>query len=273
MLNVNSINFKDLETRGFLVIPKFIDNETIAQIKNHYIQASNLKLRNNNYAIIASDQQAISSEYLDPILKTISQTTNIKVNRIMSGTTYFDNQNINFEWHQDHEPYYMWQDSYNAINCWIPVIKPSAHQSGISIIPHDKLQNAIPDIFEKNIVKQGAKVLIKQLDGTSIIRDDHTGEIKKLSVDLSELAESPNLAEGDMIILRQDIFHKTQDTDTKRVAISIRCVNKDTVLIKNHFLTRCEKKETMIKNNSKSYDLLIQKFVVEGLENIKISDI
>ena len=273
----NTVNFKDLETKGFLVIPNFLDASILTQIKEHYSkQQEKFKsrlIKNNNYNIITVDEQFIPEDQLHKLLQKITQETNIVVNLIKPITTYFDNQIVEFGWHQDHEPYYMWQDSYNAVNCWIPIVKPNPTQSGISVIPQNSLAQHCPDIFESSILGKGAKMLNVQSNGTTLMRDDSEGSSTVLPFNINDIAESLILNEGDLLILRQDLFHKTQDLVDSRVAISIRCVNANTVLTRDKFINGCERKHNMIKNNQSGFAKLKQKFINENLETILLRDL
>jgi hypothetical protein len=272
---LNAINFKELETKGFLVIPNFLDSKVLSEIKKkYYEQLTKTQLStNSNYDIITVYNQIVPEILLQNLLNKINQQTNITVNLIKPITTYFSNQLAEFGWHQDHEPYYMWQDSYNAINCWIPIIKSSSAESGLSIIPQDKLQQCCPDIFKDYIYGKGAKVFNVQPNGVTTMRDDSEGTTTALPFDINTIAESPALNEGDLLILRQDIFHKTQDANKERVAISVRCVNKNTVLTRDKFLSGCDVKHNMIKNNPIVYAKLTQKFINENVETMLLGEL
>lgn len=272
---LNAINFKELETKGFLVIPNFLDSKSLSEIKKEYYEklTKHQLSINSNYDIIRVNNQLIPKILLQNLLNNINQQTNITVNLIDSKATYFSNQLAEFGWHQDHEPYYLWQDSYNAINCWIPIVKPNPAKSGLSILPQDKLEQYCPDIFKDYIYGKGAKVFNVQSTGATVMRDDSAGTKTTLLFDINTIAESPTLNEGDLLILRQDVFHKTQDTNAERVAISIRCVNKNTVLTRDKFLSGCEVKHTMIKNNPVGYAKLTQKFINENVETMLLGEL
>ena len=268
----NIINFTDLETKGFLVIPNFLDNETIKKYKEHYSEIKSLPKQNKNYEVIVSKKEFIKNQ-LELLMQTISKYTNIKINLIAPHTTYFDNSLIKFDWHQDHEPYYIWQDSYNSINCWIPIIKPNPETSGINIIPFDRLEKYCLNIVESKLKGKGAKRFRVQLDGTTQMINDSDGTTTILLFNLDTLSESPILNEGDLIMLRNDVIHKTQNVTDNRLAISIRCINGNTIITRDNFLNSCEVKENMIANNSRGFALINQKFIKENLESMSLSDL
>lgn len=268
------LNFKDLETKGFLVIKKFLSKDALETIKQDYQKHKDLLdsegFENKNYALIGSKDHNFH-QWIDPIVGTISQSTNLNINCVMPGNGYFSNQLVNFDWHQDHECYYRWQDMYNAINCWIPIIKPNRYRSGISIVPHNAWAEKYPDIYKNHILGKGAKRFIKLDNGTTDMYDDNTGSVTNLPCYIDELSITPILDPGDVLILRQDIVHRTQDNLSNRVSVSIRCRNINGILTKNNLLTSCPHKDMMIKNNPEWYNNFMEKF--ESTDQITIKDI
>ena len=50
---------------------------------------------------------------------------------------------------------------------------------------------------------------------------------RRLPVHFDEIAQTPHLREGDALLFRMDLFHQTQDTETERVALSLRMVDNE----------------------------------------------
>jgi hypothetical protein len=267
------VNFKDLETKGFVVVNDFLSADQLDYVKNDYIRQ-----KEAGYSSPNKNQYVIEGNYpfllpiIQTILDSINAQTNLKINIIKHNAAFFDNQKMEFAWHQDHEPYYMFQDSYNALNFWIPIIKPDPKFSGINVIPQDKLQQSNPEIFNKDILGKGA-IRYKIIGDKTLMFNDFTGKESLLLGNINDLGVSPEIKEGDVIILRHDILHKTQDQLTNRVSLSIRCYNKDTVLTRKHFLVNCKKKTEMMSSNPYGYEPFIEKFINEESEHILISDI
>lgn len=265
-------NFSDLETKGFVVIKKFLPDSLIELVREdyqrRYQQPSGYK--NKNYHMFTSDDWNFRP-WIEPIIDAVKKTTRLNINCIMPGTAYFNNRLIDFEWHQDHECFYSWQEMLNAINCWIPIIKDDPRQSGIDIIPHDVLVEKYPDFFRTHVVGQGAKKFFCDINGFTCMRDDYHGIMQRLPLNLDDLSLTPEVGVGDMLIIRQDIIHRTQDTVNDRVAISIRCRNSNSILTRSHFLKSCSFKDTVINNNLEWYDRFKEKF--EQNDQILIKDI
>jgi hypothetical protein len=221
------INFKDLETAGFLLVPKFIDRDLIEEIKEDYNLQKKIFLasttRVKKHSIMPASFNL--SNKLAGLISAIREYTNIRIGN-PSTRSYFDNQLTQFGWHQDHEPYFKSRDSYNAANFWIPIIKPVADQSGIMLLPNDLLEEKCPAIFADRIVGKGAKTLIPHRSYTVMI-DDDLDQKTILPFNIEDIAVTPSITEGDLLIMRQDLIHKTQDFVTDRVAYSTRCFNPE----------------------------------------------
>lgn len=267
-------NFRDLETKGFIVIKKFLPDSLTDLIREEYQrrhrQSSDYK--NNKYQTLSiSSVDWKTKARIESIFVDITRTTNLNINCVMPRAAYLSNQLIDFPWHQDHEPFYSWQDMYNAINCWIPIIKDDPQRSGIDIVPHDILLKKYPHFFTDHVVGRGAKKFYNMSIDTTIMFDDYHGGTLKLPFNLNDLSITPEVAVGDMLIIRQDVIHKTQDTDSGRVAVSIRCNDDNGILTRSHFLKSCISKEKIMNNNKDWYDRFKEKF--EHNDKILIKDI
>jgi hypothetical protein len=225
---MNNINFKDLETKGYVIIKNFLDSIIIEDIKKDYIIAKENFLKtydaNKKHNIIRCLYRL--DHLIKDIVSSIVEQTNLNLGNPSLSGGYFDNQITNFTWHQDHEPYFKYRDSYNAINCWIPIIKENENESGISLIPHDMFEEKFSEIYKTRIHGQGAKSFVVK-NSITTMRDDDKNVSVVLPFDLNSISVTPKLIEGDMLIMRQDLIHQTQEAITKRVAVSVRCYAKD----------------------------------------------
>jgi hypothetical protein len=266
-------NLYDLESKGYCVIKNFLTPDILDILKTDYAEQLALhkeKKVNLNYNVIHTNH--LLNDTLLPILSDINKSTNITIDRISQNGSYINTHLINFDWHQDHESYYIWQDSYNAVNFWIPIIKPEINKSGLSIIPHDALLDRCPEIFNTIIKGKGAKTL-KQMGSKTLIMDEETGDQIILDFDINQLAITPDLGPGDLFLLRQDIIHKTQDIETCRTAISIRAINRNTILYKEKLVTGCAHKQKMIERNPLPYKKILQYFENNNITECSIAEI
>ena len=164
---------------------------------------------------------------LEQFLPFINNETDLHVDRISKGT-YFITEQTKIGWHSDFESYYIQQNHKNFLTFWIPIIKPEANKSGLSIIPMDRLLENAPEIYRAIVGRGAAKFY-----------DDHVeyekdGEIVRIPspVAPNEMALTPEISAGDALVFRPDMFHCTQDDTTRRVALAVRVWNSKDVINK-----------------------------------------
>jgi hypothetical protein len=72
----------------------------------------------------------------------------------------------------------------------------------------------------------GARRLMSENNRTYALDDNNGGHRTNFSFDLTELSVSPAISVGDVLVMRGDTIHRSQDTNTHRIAISIRCFKR-----------------------------------------------
>ena len=136
-------------------------------------------------------------------------------------------------WHSDRISYYMHQTHYHYLNFWIPIRKPEAARSGLALIPMDRLAESAPRI-ERALFGRGAASI---RDGRLAYEVDTHSYEEACPFDPEALAVAPELAEGDALVVRGDVLHRTQDTETSRVAISLRAFDAERPLTQRALYT------------------------------------
>ena len=263
---MTNINYKDLETKGYVIIPKFLNSELIEELLDTYRK---LKPQDNKHNILECAHNL--NHVIAPILQQISETTNIKVDLVNRTLDYFNNQQTQFEWHQDHQAYYKWQDSYNGVNFWIPLIKPDAKKAGLEIVPQNKLNAHLPKFYPNRLLGKGAKIFTVMPSGKTECLDNETDKKILLPININELAITPELSPGDALLMRHDLLHKSQVPEQERIAISIRSYYSQTVLYKEKLLFGGKRKDNTIRDNYKHYYELYEYFSQH--DSCKISDV
>lgn len=209
----------DLKTKGYTVIPNFLTQEEIDIFLADYN-----KVRTNS---LTNHPQYVSQASLDlprkifSKLTQVSKSSGLKIDMLTPGAIYTSTESMDMEWHQDHQSYYFEQQLYHYLNFYIILEKDDPMLSGLSVIPFDTLAELAPDHVDK-FINSGAKRLQPE-DKTTRIYDDDIGKEWILPINIEDIKESPKLSPGDLLLIRGDTIHKTQDVLTKRVAISIRC--------------------------------------------------
>jgi hypothetical protein len=266
---MSGIDFKQLEADGYCIVRNFLNCHTIELLKKDY--ASITPTRNPNYTTFLTEKKPFVEDLLGPVLKDITNNTNIKVDILNGVGGFWNSKFTGYGWHQDSEAYYLYQNAYNALNFWLPIIKPVSNKSGLSIVPHSALSSRFPALFATRIKGKGAKKF-SCLDNITVITDGEVGDKITLDINLNDLAYSPELSPGDLLLMRQDIIHKTQDVAEDRVAFSIRAYSSDSILDEDKFLFRCPTKHNFILNNPHPYKNLEDYFKSCHTKQVRLGD-
>ena len=257
-------NLNNLETQGFCVIKNFFEEHEIKLLQHDY--NTTLVDSNKNYNISTPSKSAVSAiiPRLDYIIDQVKHTTDIVVDTYTNEALYTDTSRIDFDWHQDHESFYVLQQSYNYINCYIPVIKPNKDSGGLSLVAMDYLKEHHPSFFG-NIFNKGAQQLNKEHADVLRIYNAETNDTYRYQFDIESAATSPELEQRDLLLIRGDVIHKTQDTNQQRVALSISYTDGNCLIDKNKlFNMSSKKKKEMIMNNKRRYEKIHNTFTSSG---------
>jgi ectoine hydroxylase-related dioxygenase (phytanoyl-CoA dioxygenase family) len=126
------------------------------------------------------------------------------------------------------------------------------------IVPRSQIEIHAPD-HAARITNAGA-CRYTPVDDHTEVHDDDTGEVFTIPVNLETIKITPKLAPGDLLMLRGDTIHRTQDNLTRRVALSMRCTNGNHVVNKTKILNGCEYKKTIIQYNKDMYATILERF-------------
>ena len=142
-------------------------------------------------------------------------------------------------WHLDHFSYYLHRDHINWLICYMPVVKPSRKLANLAIIPQNVVEALDPEL-QRRIRGRGA-VRFRRVDSDTVdwfkLRfpdqvitigdwyaiDDYDDSTMgwKINFDLEQHKVVPELNERDLLIMRADVIHRTNDAGSDR--ISLRC--------------------------------------------------
>ena len=211
-------NLKELENDGYIVLKNIITEPEIEKLYHTYLAIDVAKKR----AIVRSRNTGILDTKIHDLMSAINSNTSLKLDIISPGVGYFDTAFYSNNWHQDHEPVLYYKDAFNAINLWIPLVKPDEHKSGVGIIPFSKLSPTDITYFKG----RGARRIMSENNRTYALDDNNRGHRTDFSFDLNELSVFPAISVGDVLVMRGDTIHRSQDTNTHRIAISIRCFKR-----------------------------------------------
>ncbi len=238
---------EQLLKRGFVHVPGFLDIQETEALADDY---RNGQFHRTVYTLGHATPEAIEliSDKIRSLLTQFEDVTQFKPSRFGGGAYFATEKGINFGWHQDHESYFINQTHQHYLNIYIPVIKPELERTNLCVIPVDRFMEHAPEAWSR--LEWGGAATAKTENGRTTISNDHAGGLHaELDFELEELGETPALAAGDALLLRGDMFHRTQDNDTERVAISIRAFNPDITVVREHYEQSCPAKRWFQANN------------------------
>lgn len=225
---IPELNWKDLETRGFIHVRGFFNPGELDACRADYaVQPVDANNRNNAVSVASQLATSTLQPALEDLMARVRANTDIRVD-LNLGAYYFATARGVFPWHQDHESWFTTQNHYDYLNLFIPILKPRPDKSNLCIVPFDVLERESPKTFRR-LVRRGATLAYDLADRQLLFQSD-SGVAHVTRVPLERLAFVPQLEAGDMLIMRGDILHRTQDGDTERVALSIRLGDSQTIV-------------------------------------------
>jgi hypothetical protein len=266
-------DFTNLKHGGFTVIRNFFSADDLARVRDEYESAVSASPLNANYNVQLGSLGL--NRHFEPRLDAVSQQVCADAGihaDITAGSIYFSTKKgVNFPWHQDHESYFLFQDHYNYLNFYIPFIKEKAEASNLCLIPFDSLRKEAPDHIEK-LIGGGAKRFQTDGDCTTVL-DDEYDTAYSMPVNLERIAVAPELNAGDLLLFRGDMIHRTQDSNSNRVAISFRKVNSRTIINRYRISSGGKTKREMMKKGGGIYDVAIRYFETQNLDEATAMDL
>ncbi len=261
-----------IDTRGFLSIPGFLSAADLEGLQQDFEQAK--PLSNGNYCIRRVSPQAFErvQDKLQALAQCLQSQTHTLVDVFTTSGVYFPNfkegptlvdadpHKQRFPWHQDHESYFTLQDHMHYLNFYVPLIKPVLEKSNLSIIPLDTLAQRAPQIGTQMVGRGATRVIQDQQGRDVILDDDQGGVIARLDFPITDIEETPYLQAGDLLLLRGDVLHRTQDADTQRVSVSFRMFNSQTTINRQTLATGGVIKTLMMLANWRAYELRFRYF-------------
>lgn len=243
-------NYQDLEDKGYLVIPDFLSAFEIYGFRENFAEQPS---QSYEKYIVKNPHNKFLHGYLDKfraVTDLVVTQTAIHADVLVGGVYFMTHGEQVFGWHQDRDSYYFCQNHYDYLNFYIPLIKPDKNRSNLSLIPFDRLQARSPE-FCKRILGKGAS-LFEVYGRKTVLVDENqgwTGYVLDYSLD--ELAETPALGAGDLLLLRGDVIHRTQDADTLRVALSVR------------FAKSCQEisRANLVKGGTKKFEMMVHEHI------------
>ena len=263
---MNDVDWKDLETRGFVHVRGFLSPRDLENCRSDYAdQPVDEANRNNAISEASARATARLGQPVNELMALVTANTDIRVDSNL-GAYYFATTRGVFPWHQDYESYFSCQNHYDYLNLFIPVIKPRPDKSNLCLVPFDALKRESPKTF-KRVVGKGATMAYDLRDRQILFQAD-SGAAHVTRVPLDRLAFTPQLEAGDLLVMRGDIFHRTEDGDTDRVALSMRLGYSKTVVRRATLADGGFAKMRTMAGNFKYYEPLFRAFDRSGRDEL-----
>jgi hypothetical protein len=265
-------DFGDLERRGFLVIRSFLSEAEIALCREDFAsQRVSEGNRNYNLSNATDAVNQVLREKVDVALARVRAATDLRVDLPLAACYFATARGVNFGWHQDHESFFAIQNHYDYLNFYIPIVKPERDRSNLSIIPFDVLEKECPEAFGR-LARGGATRFFRRYGRLLILFDD-SGTAWLGEDFLERLGHTPGLDPGDLLLVRGDIIHRTQDTETERVSLSFRAAWSEAPVLRKRLAGGGLVKAWMMMNNPGAYLPMFRAFDALGRRSVGYAEL
>jgi hypothetical protein len=225
----------DLDTKGFLVVPGFFGPVEVAELLEDFRTGPPPSAYPHGFKLMGRRALKRVWPTIQGLAERVRNATSIDVDLLtrMTFSHYIVTERTERTsfWHQDFDvDYRLTRDHKNYLNFYVPIVKPDPRRSNVSVIPFDTLRERSESAFERldgggglRLVPDGrGRTQVFGNNGEIIDGRDANEPLFMLEFDIDELAVTPSLAAGDLLLMRGDLIHRTQDTTTARTSASIR---------------------------------------------------
>jgi ectoine hydroxylase-related dioxygenase (phytanoyl-CoA dioxygenase family) len=263
-------DWSDLRDKGYVVVRSFLAADQLAHLRDTF--AAKPFSANENYRTKEMTWSELDTmrDSVEAALQHVRQQTSFRTDLLVRGVYFSTEHGKKFDWHQDYETYWMSQDGFENFNFYIPLVKPVREKSNVCIIPFDRLKARAPELYPK-IAGRGASRFSTSRGKTRML-DDNDDRRRTLKFSIDELACVPHLAAGDLLLLRGDIVHRTQDADTSRVAISLRAVTSTAPVSRRILVSGGLAKVIAMLRNREVYHAVLQRFDEVGGDRLPVGE-
>lgn len=273
MFMMESRHYEELRTKGFTVVKSafgqteidsldFEASKTIGSFEGKAYK---------NFDLVPQVRERIGREYVAPFMADLLKHTSIHVDQLRYALFMGRQSGVKFLWHTDHHDYYLMGDYANYINLFVPVRKPRVEKSNVTFVPFDKLIAHAPDVGPLFLGRGAGRA--EESNGKTLLIDDNNGKEYVLPFLISDISETPHLAEGDLLISRGDVIHRTQDVDTDRMAVSFRLFNTKARIHRSSLTPGCDFKAKWVAEQSVEWAARKQVFEKLGVDELSFGEL
>lgn len=229
----DGVDWKDLEVKGYVVVRSFLAEDEVRVLLDDFEKGTPASKYPFGFKLVGRAALAKAWPKIERVLEEARAGTSLQVDvlNFLTLSHYIDTagtERTSFL-HQDFDlDYKLTLDHENYLNFWIPLAKPELGRSNLCVIPFDALEARSPTAFAR-LRGSGGHRLTSASGRTSVYGSNGEvlyGETAEpefvLDFDIEEIAATPLLGVGDLLLMRGDLLHRTQDSATARTAASIR---------------------------------------------------
>ena len=270
---LKDIRFKDLETRGFVHIPGYLAGSELQDYVEDFRAQTPDRTKMYAYVPGSAGASARAAERAHEVLDLVRQQTDLQVD-LPQQVWYFKTGKtggIKYGWHQDNESLWQTQNHYDYLNFYIPVKKERLEKSNLTVIPFDVLKREMP-VMHRRLYRNGASHFV-HIWGQLVHYQFDTGSMHVVRKDLERISETPFLAPGDLLLVRGDTLHKTQDADTERIAMSFRVSSSRTMVTRKELAVGGLNKVRAMAKNPGPYHKMLLAFESAGRDQLPYGEL
>jgi hypothetical protein len=270
---VMKAEWHDLADKGFLVVPQFLSPRELELLRSDYDLQRSAPYKRSSYDVKFATKNIL--DHFEPKIRAVGEAvlaaTGIDTDVTVSAMYFAIERGINTPWHQDHESYYLFQEHWHYLNFYMPIVKPKTTESNVCVFPFDTLQRNGPEFYSR--LKGGGAARFIPNGFQTTVKDDENDTSYVMPFDIDRLAVTPHLNAGDLLLLRGDMIHRTQDTNTARVAITFRRVSTKSILRHSKFMARGRLKGEIMSNGGPLYDTVSQCFANWNRSELAVGEV
>ncbi len=243
-----------VRTRGFAIVPGFLDAAEVARLVDDHAQARASEVDHVSTGVLA--------QYVDKVGAISTQASAMDLVR---NGLYFDTRRESWPWHTDAVAYYLYPE---FLLCWITLAKPDRRRSGIQLIAFDDVTAANPELAAWLRGRGATRTFVR--GDTRVFHDSARREMFPLRDVglLDRIATTPEVGPGDLVIMRNDVLHRTQDVETERLAVSFRVVDGASIVRRAQLLDMGSAKFGRMARNRNVFARRLAAFQLAGRDEM-----
>lgn len=276
MLARADARLEDLDSAGYAVVRSFLSDAEIARFEADYAAAGTRRDTTYEVRQVSADARSAIDDKLATMARAVARASSVRVDIVSSGvfgSAYFSTDgDAGTGWHQDTVSYFAYQNHHDYLNFYTPIIKPVREKSNLCVIPFDAFAARSPELSSRLRGRGATRFVVK--DGVTTVHDNNAGGTHGvLPYALDELAVTPQLDRGDLLLLRGDVIHRTEDKDTARVALSIRMMNRQTRVRRAELVRGGFLKAVVMTHGRRDFKHLFDCFDATGKDELTIGEL